>query len=477
MGLVIRRARAATGLPIAATGAALIATLLLTGLALYSRDVVAAGGRSAVSAARPDERSLLVRGSAGGDAARLQARDAALRARFAGGLGGRRVRISGAGYALARQLTNHPGAASPGTTGPGTADPDAGGIAFASTVYLDDLADHADLVSGGWARPGAARTEVTLGEAAAGILGATVGGRLSITDRRTERATEVVVRGIWRPRDADDPYWQLAPEAAEGVVPGTSTYGPIVLHREDFLRGYASGASVGWVVEPDLVGAGLAELTPLRRELTGLVDALPQQVGLDDSGQVTTRLDNLVDRLGRADLVGRSALVTPMLLIAVTGGYALMLVALLLGEHRRAETALIRARGAGRRQIAGLAAREAGLVVLPAAILAPVLVPWLLGQADRAPLLAAADLRLDGTDTRLGWAVAAAAAAGCLVAMVLPAVRHSGTYLEELTSRSRPSRWAVAQRAGVDLAIVAFAVLAWFQLRQYSSPLAGVGGA
>ncbi|HEU4424071.1 MAG TPA: FtsX-like permease family protein, partial [Pilimelia sp.] len=47
----------------------------------------------------------------------------------------------------------------------------------------------------------------------------------------------------------------------------------------------------------------------------------------------------------------------------------------------------------------------------------------------------------------------------------------------ELTSRSRPSRWAVAQRAGVDLAIVAFAVLAWFQLRQYSSPLAGVGGA
>jgi hypothetical protein len=48
-----------------------------------------------------------------------------------------------------------------------------------------------------------------------------------------------------------------------------------------------------------------------------------------------------------------------VLLIVVLGVYALLLIAMLLTEHRRGETALIRARGAARLQIAGLAAREA----------------------------------------------------------------------------------------------------------------------
>ncbi|MBX6357989.1 MAG: hypothetical protein IRZ05_19320, partial [Micromonosporaceae bacterium] len=65
MGMVIRRARAARGLLLAATGATLVATLLLTGLADYGRDVVEAGARGVVDAARPQERSLLVQGAAG----------------------------------------------------------------------------------------------------------------------------------------------------------------------------------------------------------------------------------------------------------------------------------------------------------------------------------------------------------------------------------------------------------------------------
>ncbi|MEV1147797.1 ABC transporter permease, partial [Micromonospora sp. NPDC049799] len=38
-------------------------------------------------------------------------------------------------------------------------------------------------------------------------------------------------------------------------------------------------------------------------------------------------------------------------------------------------------------------------------------------------------------------------------------------------ARSRPSRRGAVQRAGVDVLLVALAVLAWYQLRQYSSPL------
>lgn len=60
--------------------------------------------------------------------------------------------------------------------------------------------------------------------------------------------------------------------------------------------------------------------------------------------------------------------------------------------------------------------------------------------------------------------------------MVLPAMRRAGTYVADLAARSRPSRAATAQRVGADLALVGLAVLAWTQLRQYASPLAGSGG-
>ncbi|MFD0823620.1 hypothetical protein ACFQ0D_36050, partial [Micromonospora zhanjiangensis] len=63
MRLVLRRARQARGLLLAAAVATLVATGLVTGLALYNRQAVAAGQRAFVSSAPPEERSLLVSGS------------------------------------------------------------------------------------------------------------------------------------------------------------------------------------------------------------------------------------------------------------------------------------------------------------------------------------------------------------------------------------------------------------------------------
>lgn len=462
MRLVVRRARGAIGLLLAATGATLIAAALLTGLAAYGREVVDSGTRNAVAAAAPDERSVLVRGAAGGSSTGLAERDAAVRSRFADGFGGRPATVTGAGYAAGRQLT--------GATG--DAIPDADGAVFASVVFLERLAEHAELTAGEWPAAGGQPVQVALAEPVAGILRVRVGDRMPITDRVTDQVTEVTVTGIWRPREPRDPYWRLFPDVHTGVTPQSATYGPLVVDRADFLATFVANASAAWLVEPDLTGATMAELAELGEAARGSV-ALPAETGLGSSGLATTRLDQLVERLERANLVGRSALVTPMLLVVVLGGYALLLVALLLTEQRRGETALLRARGAGRVQLAGLAAREALLVVAPAALLAPVLATELVGLADRTPLLAAAALRLDPPLDPLTWLVAALAAAGCALAMVGPALRRGDTYVGELTSRSRPSRRTVAQRAGLDLALIALAVLGWTQLRQYSSPLAG----
>ncbi|MEO3745137.1 FtsX-like permease family protein [Plantactinospora sp. B5E13] len=466
MRLVLRRARGAKSLLLAATGATLIATALLTGLAGYSRAVVDSGADVAISSASPEERSILVRGSAGGNQAELEKRDAALRERFAGGFSGVPTTVSGAGVAAGRQLA--------GPTG--TAVPDDDGVVFASVLFLDDLAAHADLVSGAWPSPGAQPVQTTLAEPVATILGVKVGDQIPVTDRVTRKVTPVRVVGVWKPRDGHDPYWRLAPDVMTGAAPGSATYGPLVVDRTDFLDQFLANASVAWLVEPNLDRITVGTLHRLGQAAKEVGTTLPSEVGLGSSGLVTTQVDQLADRLGRAELVGRSALVTPMLLVVVLGGYALLLVALLLTEQRRDETSLLRARGAGRGQLVGLAIREALLVVLPAVVLGPVLSVALIGVADRTPLLTDAAIRLSPRPDSLTWLVAGLAVVGCLLAMTGPALRRGGTYVGDLAARSRPSRRTAVQRAGLDVALIALAVLGWFQLRQYSSPLVGAGG-
>ncbi|MFG3704864.1 FtsX-like permease family protein [Micromonospora sp. NPDC047670] len=465
MKLVWRRAREARGLLLAAVVAALVAVALVTGLSDYNRRAVEAGQRALLTGASFEERSLLVSGAAGRDAAEFATRDRAVRDGFAAGLGGAPVTVNAARYGDGRELT--------GDLGPVVREGD--DPVFASLVTLDDLPRYAELSSGAWPAPGASPVQVTLPEKIAAALGMTVGDRVPMLDRRSDRSSEVVLVGTWRPRDPADPYWRLAPGTGAGSAadPGTS-YGPFVLDRADFVATYPGAVSASWVVEPDLAAVARAgRLLDARQALTAAVAEVPEAAGLGSSAQTVTAIDGLLDRVARADLVGRSSLATPLLLIVVLGGYALVLVAALLHEDRRGQTALLRARGAARRQLAGLAAREATLVVLPAAVLGPLIAGEALRQVGAD---GPAGLALTPGNTTLVWAAAAATAAGCLVAMVVPTLRGAGTYVADMAARSRPTRAAAVQRASVDLVLVGFAVLAWTQLRQYSSPVTGAGG-
>src|SRR5690242_1878431 len=174
MRLVLRRARGARTLLLAAVAATLIAVSFVVGLLAYGRDVAAAAARSTVASAPPAERSVLVRGAADAGGTSLVAKDEALRSALAAGLGGRPVAVSAAGYSVGRQLT--------GSVGSAVGDAD--GTVYADVTFLDDLPEHATLVSGAWARPGTTPTEVSLGRAAAAVLGARAGDRMPIADRR-----------------------------------------------------------------------------------------------------------------------------------------------------------------------------------------------------------------------------------------------------------------------------------------------------
>ncbi|WP_229072787.1 FtsX-like permease family protein [Actinoplanes sp. DH11] len=475
MALIVRRAAAAKGLLAAGAAVMFIAALLLAGLTAYAGAAVEAGVRAAVAAAAPAERSVLVRGAAG------EGRDEAVRVAYAGS------EVSGASYASGWAITN------PG----GGATPDANGVVYADVVAVDELRRYADLTAGAWpAGAGAA-----LAEPVAKVLGVTAGDTVRLLDRRTEEIVPVEVAGLWRPKDVNDPFWLLLPDVFSGRLPQTATHGPIVVSREVFEKRFATGASAGWLVRPDLSGATLDSVARTSEEAAAVAARLPEESGLGTSATITTGLSTLADRLERADLVRRSALVTPVLLLAVLGGYALTLVAVLLGEARRAETALLRARGASRRQLAGLAAAEAFVLVIPAALLAPPLAVFLVGHVpipgglsretipgglSRETIpgglspetisggLSSGTMPLEPALTASVWLIAALAALGGVVALTVPALRKARTYVAETAGRARLSMF---RRAGLDLVVVALAVLGWVQLRQYSSPVgAGVGG-
>ncbi|MBQ1046935.1 ABC transporter permease [Micromonospora sp. C51] len=460
MRFALRRARATRGLLLAAAGAALVATVALAGLAAYNRDVVDSGTRNVLAAATAEERSILVRASAGRTAEALRDRDDALRKQVAADLAGLPARVSTAGYAAGRQLR--------GDTGDAVAD--RSGATYASVMFLDDLPAHARLTAGSWPQTGADPVQTAIAEVAATTLRVGAGDRIPITDGLSGQVTEIVVTGVFTPVDPDAAYWRLAPETTTGSLPQAATYGPMTVSRDDFDAHFLANASAGWLVEPDLAGVGPTALDRLADAAGRITTSSPAEAGLGDSAVVSGDLVDLVQRLRQATLVGRSALVTPMLLVVVLGGYALLLVAILLTEHRRGETALLRARGAARWQLAGLTAREATLVVLPAVFLAPPLVMELLGLADRLPGLAAVSLRPDWADPTV-WLVAGLAAAGCAVAMIGPSLRRGDSYVADLASRSRPSRRGMVQRAGLDVLLVGLALLSWYQLSRYSSPL------
>ncbi|MEH0842023.1 ABC transporter permease [Micromonospora sp. CPCC 205711] len=465
MKLVWRRARAARGLLLAAVVAALVAVALVTGLSDYNRRATEAGQRALLASAPVEERSLLVSGSAGRDLAEFTSRDRAVRDRLAGGLGGAPVTVTTARYGTGRELI--------GDLGPVTRSND--DPAFAGLTTLEDLPRYAELTGGSWpAVGGGGPLQVTLPERVAAGLGLTPGERVPVRDRSSGRDGELLLTGTWRPRDPADPYWRLAPGVGAPTDAGSdSSFGPFVLDPAAFATTFPGSVSASWVVAPDLTAVEASRLPEVRRALASAATDVPEVAGLGSSAQTVTNMDRLLDRIGRADLAGRSALATPLLLVVVLGGYALVLIAALLHQDRRPQTALLRARGAARGQLAGLAAREASLVVVPAAVFGPLLAG---GALRRLGADGPVDLGAAAGSGTLVWAAAAATAAGCLVVMVAPTLRGAGTYVADMAARSRPTRSAAVQRAGVDLVLVGFAVLAWAQLRQYSSPVTGAGG-
>ncbi|MGW0583609.1 FtsX-like permease family protein, partial [Streptomyces sp. NPDC002920] len=310
---------------------------------------------------------------------------------------------------------------------------------------------------------------VALPEAAADRLGLRAGARVELTDRLSERPLTVRVTGVYRPADTSDPYWQADALGGHGVRTVVfTTYGPLLADASVLASTRISADDTTWVATADYRTLTTDGIAPLRAANTRAAEALRKQLGEDAT--VRTELPDVLDRTSRALLVSRSTLLIVSVQLVLLAGYTLLLVARLLDAERAGETGLLRARGASRGRIAGLAALEALLLAVPAAVCAALLAGPLTRLLARWSSLDRAGLRLDTTAPGRVWLVAGGVAATCAVAVVAPALTTTANGPIRLR-RVRAATSAAPVRAGADIGLLLIAGVAYWQLDRQTGGL------
>jgi FtsX-like permease family len=357
----------------------------------------------------------------------------------------------------------------------GTAPASGSNTPLLNAASLPDVTAHATLVSGTW--PTAQVTGGTIPAAlpvtAATLLHLSPGDVLRLHDRVSNKSARFVITGLYRPvttGTAAGEYWQLDSIGLTGssTTGGFITFGPLTVQPAIFSTGALSIDAAAWVVrtQPTLIPAD--QLSTVAGNVDSLRSAL-QSPPVLASLVVNTGLPSVLT--GAADdlAVARSLLTICGVLLALLGGAVLLAVARLLHGQREGETSMLIARGATRGQLLRLSTAEAlPLAVITAAGGAAAGI-WLAGVLHRT-----SGLPLSGSIVDAGEA-AVAVAVGALIILLVPALSN----LTPGAARARRGRQAAistASKAGLDLGLIALAVLTCWQLRHYSAVSAGSSG-
>ena len=326
--------------------------------------------------------------------------------------------------------------------------------------------------------------------AVASRLHVTPGSVLKAATRSGPAAAGLRVTGLFRFKNPASPYWTLdlvpfsgfaattIPGVGTTLIPGVGTpgslvaYGPAVVNPAAFRSG-VTASQASWFVLPAAPVMARQNIAALAGRTSQVVTKLTTLI-LPSGLQVTTRLPQVLDGIASNIVLARSLFTIGALELLLVAGAALVLAARLLASLRDEESALLRARGATRWQLTRPVLAEA-LVIGAAAGAVGVLA----GVRLTGVLASAGQLRLDSYQASrispLAWLSALAMLALCVAMMAWPALR-AGTPDVARIRQGRQARLAGVAWAGGDLAVVALAALAVWQLRGYSAvahPAAG----
>jgi ABC-type antimicrobial peptide transport system permease subunit len=344
---------------------------------------------------------------------------------------------------------------------------------------LDEITAQATLTAGQW--PGAPRAggpvPVALPVAVATRLHLTLGSVLRGTNQ-SGAMTSLRVSGLFRPKDTASPYWALDLLPASGIsihnnfvtyagisTPGSLTvYGPAVVNPAAF-GGTLTPSQASWMVLPQAKPMADGNIAALATSTSAATSQLAVSI-LPYGLTVTSGLPRLLAGLASTIAATRSLFAIgalQLLLVAVAG---LVLAARLLASLREEESAVLRARGATRWQLTRPTLAEA-VVVAAAASVAGVLA----GTRLTGVLARLSGLHLDGyrgAISPLAWLSALVMLVLCAAVMAWPALNALTPGAARLR-RGRQARLAGIARAGGDLALVALAAVAVWELRGFSA--------
>lgn len=310
---------------------------------------------------------------------------------------------------------------------------------------------------------------------AARELGLAVGDRIELT-RSSAAPLALTLVGVFEPADRADERWFDQPVLRDGLtINGSFTeVGPFVVAPDDFAS-IDGTANVRWRVIVDPASVTTADLERLRRGASGVEGAIGDALDVA-SLDVTTRLPSLAAATDTA--IGATGAVIAAILLQLVGValYGVGLSASVLVSSRAVETAMLRSRGASPEQLGVMAAAEAVLIAVPAVALGPLLGARVVELAERWGPVAVTGLDLQPTVSRS--AVLGSVAVGVLVVAIVtwPAVRSARGFARAQAERARPEGPLFLQRTGLDLAIVALALLGLWRLRGSSAATSDLAG-
>ena len=357
-----------------------------------------------------------------------------------------------------------------------------GNSALLQAAAMSGIASHATLVAGQWppaaggipGRPIPAALPVS----AAALLRVRAGEVLRLRDTISHTLVSFAITGVFAPRPGAGPadsYWQLSyiPVSGRSVSTGSTTYGPLVVSQAAF-GSTLTLLSGSWVAQPDVTRFTEGDLNQVSASVAALGASLPNSSALNGA-QLVTSLPSVLAETASSLSVARSLLVISALELLVLAVAALLAVARLLATQREGETALLVARGATRSQLTWLTAVEVIPLSALLSVVGALLGIWLASVLVTAGPLGEAGIRLAGQAGSWPDALAAAVVVAVIATGLLLAPGLNPSPGAARSRRGRQGRVAGAARAGVDIALVVLALLAGWQLRQYSA--ASDGGA
>jgi hypothetical protein len=346
---------------------------------------------------------------------------------------------------------------------------------------LEGIRAQATLTAGTWPGPPhhGGLLPVALPAAVASQLHVKPGSVLRSSSESRSASAALQVTGVFRAKNPASSYWalDLLPVSGTSVSDQGSSlsYGPAVVNPAAF-GGTIAVSQASWLALPQARAMAYGNINTLGASTARAVSQLSTSsppYGL----QVTSMLPQLLAGIASSAVLARSLFTIAALLLLLVAVAGLVLAARLLASLREEESALLVARGATRWEVARPGLAEA-VVVGAVAGLAGVLA----GTHLTGALASLGGVQLYGRTGHgvplLAWLSALAVLVVCAAVMTWPALNPLTPGAARLR-RGRPARIARIAWTGGDLAVVALAALAVWQLRGYSAvahPGAGSSG-